>query len=95
MSFENGNLTLNATEETLGECTDCKLITYYSVCPSYETCDSSESSMRLVEDVSLIVRLPCSPDAIKIVSFGEEQQQYELEEHQQYEFEEIQLSHDL
>ena len=72
MSFENGNLTLNATEETLGECTDCKLITYYSVCPSYETCDSSESSMRLVEDVSLIVRLPCSPDAIKILSFGEE-----------------------
>ena len=69
MEFESGVLTLNATEETLGECTDCKLISYYIVCPSYETCDSSENSMRIIEDVSVIVRLPCSEDAINIVSF--------------------------
>ena len=69
MEFESGVLTLNTTEETLGECTDCKLISYYTVCPSYETCDSSENSMRIIEDVSVIVRLPCSEDAINIVSF--------------------------
>ena len=76
-------MTLNATEETIGECIDCKLISYYSVCPSYETCDSSENSMRLVEDVSVIVRLPCSVDTIKIVSFGEDSQQYQFEGQQE------------
>ena len=74
---------MNATEETLGECTDCKLISYYSVCPSYETCDSGENSMRLVEDVSVIVRLPCSVDTIKIVSFEEDSQQYQFEGQQE------------
>ena len=71
MEFNGTALSLNATEETLGECTDCQLISYYTVCSSFETCDSSENSMRIVEDVSVIVRLPCDPDAINVVSFDE------------------------
>ena len=71
MEFNGTALILNATEETLGECTDCQLISYYTVCSSFETCDSSENSMRIVEDVSVIVRLPCDPDAINVVSFDE------------------------
>ena len=39
--------------------------------------------MRLVEDVSVIVRLPCSVDTIKIVSFGEDSQQYQFEGQQE------------